>query len=137
MDDATATALGGCLEIRIRDLERPFFVGANATEKGRRQRLRINVWMYVEEDRAHDSDDLADTVSYSDVVRGIDALALSDRHVELVETVAERVAALALADPRVKRAVVAVEKPDVYAHVGAVGVRIERWRGRDAGRGAA
>jgi dihydroneopterin aldolase len=93
--------------------------------------------MYVDEAVPHMSDDLGDTVSYSDVVRGIGALALSDRHTQLIETVAERVAALALADPRVKRAVVAVEKPDVYAHVGAVGVRIERWRGRAAGQGAA
>jgi dihydroneopterin aldolase len=74
------------------------------------------------------SDRLADTVSYSDVVRGIDRLAARERHTELVETLAEEMAALALADPRVLRAVVSVEKPDVYAHVGAVGVTVERRR---------
>ena len=46
----------------------------------------------------------------------------------LVETLAERVAAAALADRRVERVRVAVEKPDAFADVAAVGVVVERRR---------
>ena len=50
------------------------------------------------------SDDLADYVSYADIVDRLKARAKSTRHVNLVETLAEEVAALALADaPRWQR----------------------------------
>jgi len=133
MTQVPATGLDGQLEIRVRDLEAMFFVGVRPSEKTRRQRLRINVWLYVPEAGPHHSDDLADTVSYSDLVAGIDRLAASEKHTELIETVAERIAGLALTDPRVARAVVAVEKPDVYPHLASVGVRIERRRQRPSG----
>jgi 7,8-dihydroneopterin aldolase/epimerase/oxygenase len=127
--------LAGHLEIRIRDLEAMFFVGVRDSEKARRQRLRINVWLYVPEIGRHQSDDLADTVSYSEVVAGIGRLAASERHTDLIETLAERVAELALADPRVARVVVGIEKPDIYPHVASVGVRIERRQSDAAGSG--
>ena len=130
MGGASTSDLAGHLEIRIRDLEAMFYVGVRKTEKGRRQRLRINVWLYVAETGRYDSDDLADTVSYSEVVSGIGRLAASENHTELLETLAERIADLALAEPRVARAIVGIEKPDIYPHVASVGVRIERSRDR-------
>jgi dihydroneopterin aldolase len=46
----------------------------------------------------------------------------------LVETLAERMAAAALTDPRVERARVTVEKPDAFPDVAGVGVVVERRR---------
>jgi dihydroneopterin aldolase len=46
----------------------------------------------------------------------------------LVETLAERMAAVALEDPRVERARVTVEKPDAFPDVAGVGVVVERRR---------
>jgi len=47
-------------------------------------------------------------------------------HVRLVETLAERIAAGVLADPRIRVIRVRVEKLDVFAELDAVGVEIER-----------
>jgi dihydroneopterin aldolase len=49
-------------------------------------------------------------------------------HVLLVETLAEKLAAAALDDPRVERARVTVEKPDAFDDVSGVGVVVERRR---------
>ena len=47
-------------------------------------------------------------------------------HVQLVETLAERIAETCLADERVMAARVKVEKLDVFADAASVGVEIER-----------
>jgi dihydroneopterin aldolase len=47
-------------------------------------------------------------------------------HVQLVETLAERLAEACLADARIKVARVRVEKLDVFADAASVGVEVER-----------
>jgi len=49
-------------------------------------------------------------------------------HVNLVETLAERIAGDCLADARVAAVRVRIEKPDVIANAQAVGVEIVRTR---------
>jgi len=123
------TTLDGHLELRIRDLELEFSIGVREHEKRRRQRVVINLWLYVADSGPHRSDDLRDYVSYSDVVHAIEKLAAAERHINLVETLAEEVAQMALADSRVVRVVVSIEKPDIIPAAAGVGVRIERMRG--------
>ena len=53
---------------------------------------------------------------------------VAEGHVLLVETLAEKVALAALADPRVERARVTVEKLDVIDKAASVGVTVERRR---------
>ena len=85
--------------------------------------------------RGPPTDDLADYVSYADIVDQLKQRAASTRHVELVETLAEEVAALAFADPRVASAIVDVRKTEIIPEARGVGVIIHRQRGsvHDAG----
>jgi len=64
-------------------------------------------------------------VSYDDVVAGIRAI-VAEGHINLVESLAERVADMCLADSRVTRVNVQVEKLDVLSDEAVVGVEIER-----------
>jgi len=66
-------------------------------------------------------------VDYEVVTRDIRAL-VGAGHVMLVETLAERIAEQCLAYPRVQIARIRVEKLDVFADVGSVGVEIVRQR---------
>jgi dihydroneopterin aldolase len=66
-------------------------------------------------------------VDYSAVVRAAQA-AVAEGHTLLVETLAERIAVMALEDPRVVRARVTVEKPDAFPDAASVGVMVERCR---------
>lgn len=116
------------LETRIRDLKLDFFVGVLPEEKVKRQPVLINVWIYTVCNWRHDSDDIETYVSYADVVERIRELAATGKHVNLVETLAERICDLTLTDKRVVRVKARVEKTSVIPEAKAVGVTIQRSR---------
>jgi dihydroneopterin aldolase len=66
-------------------------------------------------------------VDYSRVVDGIVRLVQSE-HVNLIETLAERIAIQCLADSRVEGVRVRIEKPDILPSCRSVGIEIERGR---------
>ena len=112
----------------IDDLRLAFFIGVHEHEKKARQEVSITVYMFVVDAAGSTSDDLDDHVSYSDVVDKLKERAASTRHVNLVETLAEEVAALALADARVVSAIVDVRKTEIIPQAKGVGVIIHRRR---------
>jgi dihydroneopterin aldolase len=109
----------------VRDLELEANIGVHRHEKGKLQPVRINVDLTVEEYDGELGDRLEHVVDYEAVVKGIKVI-LAGGHLNLVETLAERVAAHCLADARVKVARVRIEKLDVIAEAQSVGVEIER-----------
>lgn len=109
----------------VRDLITTARIGVHRREKKAPQRVRINIELLVPEDGRPLNDRLANVVDYEAIVTGVRALT-ADGHVNLVETLAERVAALCLRDRRVRSARVRVEKLEVFADAAAVGVEIER-----------
>jgi len=113
--------------VRVRDLVLPVNIGIYDFEKQGPQRVCINVECKVREEDGPISDDIANVVSYEDIVNGIKAI-VAEGHINLVETLAERIAGLCLADPRVALARVGVDKLDVVPEAASVGVEIERSR---------
>ena len=109
----------------VRDLELDANIGVYRREKGKLQPVRINVDLTVEETEGEVADKLENVVDYGAVVDGIRSI-LAAGHLNLVETLAEQVAAHCLADPRVKVARVRIEKLNVIAEASSVGVEIER-----------
>lgn len=107
----------------VRDLVLPVAIGAYGHEHGHTQRVRFNV--DVEVARVAGPDDMRGVFSY-DVVMDAIKMILASGHVELVETMAERLAASILPHERVRAVMVQIEKLDVAP--GAVGVRIRRER---------
>lgn len=113
--------------ILVRDLVLKCSIGIHAHERLAPQRVRINVDMGVLEQAGPLCDDIANVVSYEDVIAGIKTM-LANGHINLVETLAENIADLCLMDERVESARVRVEKLDVYAEAASVGIEIERTR---------
>lgn len=109
----------------VRDLELNANIGVYHREKGQLQPVRINLDLTVEERDGDIEDKLENVVDYGAVVDGIKAI-LAGGHLNLVETLAEKVAAHCLADKRVKVARVRIEKLKVLAEAQSVGVEIER-----------
>ncbi|SDG55698.1 dihydroneopterin aldolase [Roseospirillum parvum] len=122
-----ADARSGLRHVFLRDLERPCRIGVHAHERERPQRVRINLDLAVWEDQPDQiGDNLANVVCYEMVAERIRAI-LDDGHVNLVETLAERIAHLCLQDPRVHSARVRIEKLEVFPDAFSAGVEIERF----------
>jgi dihydroneopterin aldolase len=115
----------GIRRVFVRDLVLAALIGVHRHEQDGRQRVRINLDLEVPEDGAPLSDRLSEVVNYQDIVAGIRKIVAAG-HINLVETLAERIAARCLVDRRVQRVRVRVEKLDVFADAGSVGVEIAR-----------
>lgn len=114
----------------IRDLILTSFIGVHKHEQKRQQRVRINLDLSVREElTAEPNDRLSDVVCYEEVADGIREL-VGSGHVNLVETLAERIAEMCLSDDRVRVARVRLEKLDVFADAASAGVEIERFNPR-------
>lgn len=122
-----ASAARRVRHVFVRDLILAAAIGVWAHEKGRTQRVRVNIDLGVEEPETPGPDRLEAVVCYDRLTRAVRALAVGE-HVHLIETLAERIAQAALADPRILNVRVRVEKLDVYPDAASVGVEIERTR---------
>ncbi|HWA51307.1 MAG TPA: dihydroneopterin aldolase [Dongiaceae bacterium] len=122
----SAIAHGRTMKVFVRDLILPCRIGVYSHEKHAEQRVRINLELACHEHPAI-NDDHNNVVCYAEIVEGIRGL-LNGGHINLVETLAERIAAMCLEDHRIVGAKVRVEKLDVMPEASAVGVEIERQR---------
>ncbi len=100
-------------------------IGAFQQERGTKQRLRFNVVVEVRPHPAPLQDDVDRILSYDRITEAI-AAELSAERLNLLETLAERVAERILAEPQSMRVFVRVEKLD--RGPGALGVEIVRAR---------
>ncbi|GAA1316070.1 hypothetical protein GCM10020360_00330 [Nonlabens tegetincola] len=100
-------------------------------EREEGQRFFIDAELSVDLRQAAAGDDLENTVHYGELADAIVAAVAADP-VDLIETVAERVAQLALSYAAVSRARITVHKPDapIAAPFADVSVTVDRARGR-------
>jgi 7,8-dihydroneopterin aldolase/epimerase/oxygenase len=117
----------GIRHVLIRELEIMTVIGVHDYEKRAPQRIHVWVDLAVREAGAVVSDRLEDVLDYAEVVRRIEQRAKAG-HVNLLETLAEKLAADCLEDPRVLAARIRIEKPDVIPNARSVGIEIERRR---------
>jgi len=121
---AAAVAGPGVRHVFLRDMVLHASIGIHPHEHGAPQRVRINVDLGVAE-QASSQDRLDRVVDYEKVARTVRHIATTG-HINLVETLAERIALACLEDGRVRLARVRVEKLDVFEDTLAAGVEIER-----------
>ncbi|MDR3526113.1 MAG: dihydroneopterin aldolase [Rhizomicrobium sp.] len=108
----------------IRNLELAAEIGIHGHEQGKTQPIRLNVDLMVDDNPVLE-DKLDYVVDYGAITKRIRAL-VGAGHVNLAETLAERIAALCLEDKRVKKARVMVEKREALRGAESAGVEITR-----------
>lgn len=121
-----ADAQAGVRHVFIRDMVVESCIGVHHRERDSKQRVRINLDLTVYEGERPLEDQLANVVCYERIVDGVRAIS-QNGHINLVETLAERIAAFCLNDRRVRAARVRIEKLDVFSFAASVGVEIERF----------
>jgi len=122
-----ADAATAIRHVFIRNLEVQAQIGVYGHERGAKQPVRINVDLAVE-DLASIEDRLELVVDYATITTKIHAI-VDAGHINLAETLAERIAAACFDDVRVKTARVRVEKLEALPDAESAGVEIERTRG--------
>jgi len=109
----------------IRNLEVLARIGVHGHEHGKPQPVRINVWLTCRTSAESDKlDSVVDYKAVADTIRAIDA----SGHINLAESLAERIAASCLEDKRVETARIRVEKLHALQGTESAGVEIERGR---------
>ena len=120
IDQAAPTAQGQATQEAMRE------TGAQAALQARERRQSLRSAVLAVRESEEIGDRLDNVVCYEHLVSAVQEL-VDSGHVNLVETLAERIAGLCLDDPRVRTARVRVEKLDVFANAASVGVEIERY----------
>ena len=120
-------------QIHLRDYLVETEIGAFQSERGLRQRLRFGLTVDLAQPVIGVDDDVDRILSY-DVLTDAVAVGLADERFNLLETLAEKIAAEVLAHPRAGRVHVTIEKLDRVP--GALGVTLVRRRGRVDADGA-
>ncbi|MBU2992792.1 dihydroneopterin aldolase [Octadecabacter sp. 1_MG-2023] len=124
---AEATAPSGLRDrISLRDYTREVEIGAFQQERGTLQRIKFNVVVEVEPLTGAIDDDVDRILSYDRVTEAIDA-ELGDERLNLLETLAARVADRILLEPQALRVFVRIEKIDRGPY--SLGVEIAREKG--------
>ncbi len=111
--------------ITVRDTRREVEIGAFQIEQGVTQRLSFTVILEVAPPEGATGDDVDRVLSYDTIVQAIDEQ-LGVGRVNLLETLAERIAAQVLTDKRANRVSVRIDKLDRID--GSLGVEITRTR---------
>jgi dihydroneopterin aldolase len=122
---AMATGLGQARRIFLKNFETRISMGIHDFEKEAKQRVVVNVDLYLDPNGTIERDHISETVNYDFVRREIETLAGSG-HFHLQETFCEKILAICLAKPGVMAARVSSEKPDVYPDCESVGFEIFR-----------
>jgi len=112
--------------IFIRDFRLQTLIGFHRRERVVPQTVRIDLEIGIANTAVFKSDKVADCIDYDKVTARIREVA--SRHVNLVETLAERIAALLLEEFGAARAKVSIAKLGILKDVALVGVTVERHR---------
>lgn len=120
-----ADARNSLRHVFIRDLILNCTIGIHAHEKDDPQRIRINLDLAVAEGDQPLNDDIDNVTCYEKLAASIKSI-VARGHVNLVETLAEEIAEMSLANHQVQTARVRIEKLDIFENAGSVGVEIER-----------
>ena len=114
-------------QIEISDLHLRAIIGINPEERENRQDVLINITLDVDSHPAARSDDIADAANYRTITKNVIELVESSRFF-LLERLAAEIARVCLAELRVQRVHVSVEKPSALRFAASVGITIERTR---------
>jgi len=115
-------------QIFITDLVLNMSIGIYDHEKVAAQRVRFNIDITALDCQAPLQDNYDNVLCYETIVNAIKSL-VAEVHINLVETLAERVADICLSSDQAVQASVKVEKLDAITEAGSVGVQIMRTKG--------
>lgn len=110
--------------IRIHDLKVKAIIGVHPWERTKKQPLLLNLTLEYSSTKAAKSDGLKDALDYDTLAQAL-AKTIQQSRFQLLEALAAKLLAKVMADKRVKRAVLRLDKPKAIAQARSVSVELE------------
>ena len=117
-------------KVLIKDLVLNMLVGIHNFEKRKKQRVRFNLIINVDQNLVPNDKDLKSIVNYEQVIKTIMRIT-SRRHYPLLETLAEKIFSKLFENLRIKKILLRIEKLDVIKNTASVGIELEKTRSNE------
>ena len=117
-------------KILIKDLVLKMLVGIHNFEKKKKQRVRFNLVINIDQNLIPNDKDLKSIVNYEQVIKTIMKIT-SRKHYSLLETLAEKIFSKLFENLRIKKILLRIEKLDVIKNTTSVGIELEKTRSNE------
>ena len=115
----------GTYEVQIKELTLMASIGIHEHEKIKKQRVSISLSIKVNDNISSVNEDINHFVSYEKVIKNLKKI-ISKGHIELLETLGEKIAEMCFEDRRILSIWMKLEKLDVFPDTKSVGIEIVR-----------
>ena len=117
-------------KILIKDLVLNMLVGIHNFEKKKKQRVRFNLIINIDQNLIPNDKDLKSIVNYEQIIKIITKITLR-KHYLLLETLAEKIFFKLFENPRIKKILLRIEKLDIIKNTTSVGIELEKTRSNE------
>ena len=117
-------------KILIKDLVLKMLVGIHNFEKKKKQRVKFNLIINIDQNLAPNDKDLKSIVNYEQVIKVINKI-IARKHYPLLETLAEKIFDKLFENMRIKKILLRIEKLDVIKNTSSVGIELEKTRSNE------
>ena len=117
-------------KVLIKDLVLKIFVGIHKFEKKKKQRVRFNLIINIDQNLIPNDKDLKSIVNYEQVIKTIEKI-ISRKHYPLLETLAEKIFSNLFENLRIRKILLRIEKLDVIKNTSSVGIELEKTRSNE------
>ena len=117
-------------KVLIKDLVLNMFVGIHSFEKKKKQRVKFNLIINIDQNLAPNDKDLKSIVNYEQVIKVINKI-IARKHYPLLETLAEKIFDKLFENMRIKKILLRIEKLDVIKNTTSVGIELEKTRSNE------
>ena len=117
-------------KILIKDLVLKMLVGIYNFEKKKKQRVRFNLIINIDQNLIPNDKDLKSIVNYEQIIKIITKIT-SRKHYLLLETLAEKIFFKLFENPRIKKILLRIEKLDIIKNTTSVGIELEKTRSNE------
>ena len=117
-------------KILINDLTLDAFIGIHDFEKKKKQKIAISLSLDVNDNISAIEHKIENFVSYEHIVADIKSI-LKSGHIDLLETLGEKIVDLCFTDERVMTIKLKLEKLEVFKETRSVGIEIFRKKNSD------
>ncbi len=117
-------------KVLIKDLILKMLIGIHSFEKKKKQRVKFNIVINIDNNLVPNDKDLKSIVNYEQIIKIIKKIT-TKKHYPLLETLAEKIFDKLFENLRIKKILLRIEKLDVIKNTTSVGIELEKTRSNE------